>query len=234
MFLDKAEVAKLAVSHNFGHHAQAVRDSQRISMLHEQTLSILWELAHRSVGPIVELGPYIGGSTTVIADAIRPSARRLLTVEKGGSYDHPDRPTTDIIADLKTNLLRFGVSDAVDIVEGHNNDPATVSAVEAFLGTAEISMLFIDSDGHVERDFALYRRFLADGAFVVLDDIESDTASEKALLVRPLVERGIREGFLHDLGIYKWGTWVGQYRQKPSPPADLSRGLLSRFSGMFR
>lgn len=213
MFLTKTQMQTLAGSYHYGHHAKIIRDAKTISMLHEQTLSVLWQLAHAARGTILELGPYVGGSTAVIADAIQPGGRRLITVEMGGGYEaHPHLPSKDIIADLEGNLARFGVRDAVTIVKGMNYAPETVEAVAGHLKGEKVGLLFIDSDFEFERYFSLYTPFLNNGSFLVFDDFESEGAPEKAALVKPFVERGIRDGFLHDLGVYPWGTWVGQFR----------------------
>jgi predicted O-methyltransferase YrrM len=219
MYISKETALKLANSYENGPHSSIVGEANKISMLHPQTLSLLWQFSLMSKGPVLELGPYIGGSTIVQAHAIKPSGRRIITVEIGSSVqlggvyeNHPQLPSKDILGDLKLNLAKFDVSDVVTIIQGLNDSPHSIELVKCALSDEKIGLIFIDSDGHVERDFNLYKPFLYNGAFVVFDDIESEEASEKAALVRPFVEKGIREGLFHDLGIYQWGTWAGQYR----------------------
>jgi hypothetical protein len=151
----------------------------------------------------------------VLASAAQRHGNRVITVEKGGAYfGHPEHPSADIIEDLRGNISRFGVEDSVTIVAGHNNEPHTIDSVRAALKKQLVGFLFVDSDGRLDRDFPLYREFLAEGAFVIFDDFESEGAGEKSALVRPFVEAGVREGMFRDLGVYKWGTWVGQYRSR--------------------
>jgi predicted O-methyltransferase YrrM len=187
------------------------------SMLHHETLRILWELAAMSRGPILELGPYIGGSTVALAKGAAARGTPIISVEKGGSHaDHPYLPSVDILADLRKTLSRYGVADQVTILEGHNDAPEIVEAVARRRRRKKLGLLFIDADGQVERDFKLYKPYLRDGAFIVFDDyeMEEDWGFDKSHLVRPFVGRGIADGFFSDLDVYQWGTWVGIYRKE--------------------
>jgi predicted O-methyltransferase YrrM len=209
--MDEACVKAISLGHGCADE-ELINEIKSFSMLHHQALRILWELAARSNGPIIELGPYIGGSTVAMALARKEKPTKIITVEKGGDYlTHASLPSENILGDLQSNLERFAVADKVTIVEGHNNDPKTLDWVSGLLAGEKAPVIFIDSDGRVDRDFPLYRPFLADGAFVVLDDYESKEAPEKSGVVRPFVENGIRECFFLNLGVYKWGTWVGRY-----------------------
>lgn len=184
------------------------------SMLHPETLRILWEFSALSSGPILELGPYMGGST--IAMALASGNKPVITIEKGGSYNHPQLPSQDIIADLKQNLALYGVDKKVSVIEGHNDAQATIDAVRSELKGKKAGLVFMDSDGRLDRDFPVYRQFLTDDAFVVFDDYETEAAAEKSALVRPFVQNGIKEGYLTEFGIYPWGTWVGRYKENQS------------------
>lgn len=181
------------------------------SMLHPETLRILWEFSALSSGPILELGPYMGGST--IAMALASGNKRVVTIERGGAYlTHPHLPTSDIVADLKQNLALYGVDKKVSVIEGSNEAPTTIEAVRSELKGQKAGLVFMDSDGQLQRDFPTYRQFITEDAFVVFDDYESEAAADKAMLVRPFVQKGIKEGYLIEFGVYKWGTWVGQFR----------------------
>lgn len=190
-----------------------IHEITEFSMLHVETLRILWELSARSSGPIIEIGSYMGGATVTMGLACKSGPARVITVEPGGSHlSHPTLPSADILADLRRNIVRYRVDDKVSIVEGYSHAPETIAAVSKLLDGQKASVLVMDSDGQLARDFPLYTPFIADGAYVIFDDYEGE-AVEKSALVRPFVEQGIRNGHLSDLGVYLWGTWVGRYRQ---------------------
>lgn len=185
---------------------------QTKSMLHEDVLIILRYLARVSRGAILELGPYVGGSTISIATGLQ-YPRRFISVDKGGAYyDHPHIPSHDIIADLRNNLVEYGVDNKVHIIEGHNNAAATVRAVKSMLGWHKIGLFVIDSDGQVERDFNLYAPFCKRGCVLVLDDYDSNQAEKKTSLVKPYVDKMVTEGRFVSIGLYGWdhGTWIGR------------------------
>jgi hypothetical protein len=76
-------------------------------MLAEDALLELARLASKCDGPVIELGPYIGGSTCALAAA---ENTRVITVELGGANrEHAQLPTDDTIADLEANLARTGL-----------------------------------------------------------------------------------------------------------------------------
>src|SRR5262245_27853001 len=78
-----------------------VSHAARVSMLGQEALVQLERLASLCQGPIVEIGPYIGGSTLAIASGARS---KVVTVEIGGSNpDHPTIPSANIVADLRSN-----------------------------------------------------------------------------------------------------------------------------------
>jgi predicted O-methyltransferase YrrM len=192
---------------------ELISAARKFSMLHDDVLRLLWTFAETSRGAVLELGPYIGGSTVVIASAARKGgAGPVVTVEKGGAYrDHPHVPTDDILGDLRKNLNRHGVLDAVHIVEGENDAPESIDAVRKALGGAQVDLFFVDSDGRVDRDFRIYEPYLMDNCIIMFDDYESDWAAAKARLVRPWVDAAVASGKVRNLGVYGWGTWVGQY-----------------------
>lgn len=216
MKIDEAQTKVIA--RGCGLADQALIDEiKNISMLHHETLRILWEFAARTSGPILELGPYIGGSTTAMALGAKSCGGDIVTVELGGSYTtQPYLPSADILGDLDANLRRFGVRDQVTLVQGFIGAPETVASVERALDGRKADLLFVDCDGAIADYFPLYKRFLTDDAFIVLDDYQSDQAAEKPVLVQQFVREGLRDGYLDNLGVYLWGTWVGRYRAHPS------------------
>jgi predicted O-methyltransferase YrrM len=190
-----------------------IEQIKRRSMLHCETLSLLDYFASRSQGAILEIGSYTGSATVVMANAMMKagSTAPLIAVERGGALDHDELPSKDIIGDLLKTISEFGVSDKVRIVEGSSGEDDVTSLVKRELGDQKIGMLFLDADGNISRDLSLYRSLLADGAIIVFDDYSGE-ADWKTVQVKPWVDEAIRTGIVHDLGVYPWGTWFGQYR----------------------
>lgn len=90
-----------------------------ISMLAPDVLFYIGLLACVLRGRIIEIGPYIGGSTVALASGSGTAHPPVITIEAGGSYEtHPDLPSSDILGDLRINLENFEVVDRVNIIEG--------------------------------------------------------------------------------------------------------------------
>jgi predicted O-methyltransferase YrrM len=186
----------------------AAAAARRISMLAADALFELARLAATCDGPVIELGPYIGGSTCALASAERT---RVITVELGGpNRDHPQLPTDDTIADLEANLIRAGVRTRVEIVEGHFCRLSVFEAVRGHLRGQQAGMLFVDVTPGTEIAVQQYSSCLRQDAYVVIDDYRSDHAAEKAAQVRTFVDQAVERGFLRQIGVYGWGTWFGQ------------------------
>jgi predicted O-methyltransferase YrrM len=184
------------------------------SMLHLEVLLMLRRLAMSTSDAVIEIGPYVGGSTVAMAMGIKAcSAAKLISVERGGSYpQHPHIPSEDILGDLRNNLTNCNLLDQVDIIEGRSSEPTTRGKIIHALGGRRIGLLFIDADGKVERDLTFFRPYLAPDAYIVLDDYITDQAKEKSCLINPFVDRAVAEGWLEQFGVYGWGTWFGRYR----------------------
>lgn len=186
----------------------AAAAARRISMLAEDSLFELAQLAANCGGPAIELGPYIGGSTCALAAAEKV---RVITVELGGpNHEHPQLPTDDIVADLEANLARAGVRNRVDIVLGHFCRSSVFDAVRSHLRGQQAGMLFVDVTPGTEIAVQQYISFLRPDSYVVIDDYRSDYAVEKAEQVRAFVDRAVERGFLREIGIYGGATWFGQ------------------------
>ena len=82
------------------------------SMLHMDVLLLIYHFARSSPGNIIEIGPYVGGSTIAAAFGSRESGMRkkIISIEAGGSLKHFRLSSRNIIKDLKKNLARFGVA----------------------------------------------------------------------------------------------------------------------------
>src|SRR5206468_8853271 len=81
------------------------------SMLHMDVLLLIYHFARFGAGNILEIGPYIGGSTVAAAFGARESGARkkIVSIEAGGQLKHFRIPSRNIFRDLKKNLARFGV-----------------------------------------------------------------------------------------------------------------------------
>ncbi len=138
------------VARLFGHRVVYLSDVKNISMLGIPVLKRLKQAA--AEGGILEVGPYIGGST--IAFALGHKGRRKhVVVEVGGSNPNPHLPSTDILRDLRHNLKRFGCEEWVTIVEGWSNDPAVIGP--AMEKTGPIGVFFFDANGEVAEQLSI-------------------------------------------------------------------------------
>ena len=184
-----------------------------ISMLHPDALALLYHLAACSVGPVLELGPYTGGSTIALARGLASSGRgyKVTSVEKGGRYDHPNYPTSDIVASLHTNLLKHGVKSHVNVIVGDARDAAVVREVTRLSDVMRFACLVIDSDGQVERDVNLYRPLTSSLAYLVVDDYYAPGAPEKEAPTRDQLDDLEKRRIVEAFGVYGWGTWFGRF-----------------------
>jgi predicted O-methyltransferase YrrM len=212
---DGHPLTKLARSYRRDPWWPELESIRRISMLHSETLYILRCCAARLKNAIVEVGPYIGGSTIALGRGVQLSgAGPLISIEMGGSYPTHAVPTDDIIRDLKRNVEAYGLTDLVHIMEGFTTQPAIDEEVNRILAGRPVDLLFLDADGNVERDFHLYETRLSPGAVLIFDDYWAEGAPEKQTTVRAWVDSAVASGLVENLGIYRWGTWVGRYWRK--------------------
>lgn len=187
-----------------------VAEARAFSMLHEDVLQLLAYLAAITDGAILEIGPYIGGSTVALAAGKTSRTRPLVTVEMGGAYkEHPHLPSEDIIRDLRRNLRRFGMEDDVSVVCGWCYKSSVRREVARHLDSEKIGLLVIDADGLLEPSLTAYCSLLREDCVLVIDDYES-AGSGKGAIVRPFVQRLVAQGTLVEYGIFGWGTWFGR------------------------
>ncbi len=192
---------------------------KRLSMLHVDTLMLLRMFALRVDGAILEIGPYVGGSTIAIASGVQDGhAFPFVSIEGGGQYLNHEIPSTDIFADLRKNVEEAGLSNYTQLINGHSADPEVVREVYQRIGDRRIGLLFIDADGQIDRDINTYRDLLQPNCIMAFDDYSEpdmvirDPAGVKGLIVHQSVERGVKEGWLEPLAVARWGTWFGRFR----------------------
>jgi predicted O-methyltransferase YrrM len=183
------------------------------SMLHVDVLLLIYHFTRFSPGDILEIGPYVGGSTIAAAFGARESGmqKRIFSIEGGGKLKHFRLSTRDIIKDLKKNLARFGVTDAVTVIKGRSFEESVISEVRGTIGTGEVGLFIFDADNHVRRDLDCYGDLLADNCWVVIDDYFGPA---KAAPIREQVDGLVNAGRLLPFGYYGWGTWIGQWQRE--------------------
>jgi predicted O-methyltransferase YrrM len=183
------------------------------SMLHMDVLLLIYHFARFGAGSVLEIGPYIGGSTIAAAFGAREAGtqKKTITIEVGGSVKHFRLSSRNIIKDLKKNLARFGVAEDVILINGRSSDEAIISEVHRCLSSREIGLFIFDAGNNVRRDLDCYGDLLNDDCWVVIDDYFGPA---KAAPLRAQVDALVSEGRLVPFGYYGWGTWVGQWQRK--------------------
>jgi predicted O-methyltransferase YrrM len=220
-----AELTRLALNYADSPHAKLIEECKSFSMLHQETLMLLNHLARQGSGVVLEIGPYIGGSTVAIGEGLKSARDPLhVIVEVGGAYQsHPDYPSDDILADLKKRIFKHSLR-GTRIIEGWSSSEAVVQGVKNALGNRKVDLLFIDADGKIDQNFQLYAPHLSDDCIIVLDDflIPTAAADSKQMGVRQWVANATDSKLVRELGVYLWGTWVGQLRRVENQPDTVS------------
>ncbi len=197
-------------------YAQLKSLGEKYSMLHPDLLTVLYYLAKHADGNVLEIGPFLGGSTMATALGLRERSRppTFVTVEKGGEFPHARLGTRDIVRDLKQNLLNNGLAPLVQVVVGFSLDNKTAQAVRAHLPPRSVTLLIIDADGEVRSLLNLYHELLTDHCWLVIDDyFATGIATAKSAQTKPQVDTAVAAGELEELGFYGWGTWVGKWHR---------------------
>jgi cephalosporin hydroxylase len=100
----------------------------------------------------------------------------------------------------------------VTVVVGNSRDPHTVQFVRNELKGAKVGVFFVDTDGDVAADWALYRDVLAPGCYLMFDDYFAPGAPDKVSPTQNAIATLQGQGLVEPLGIYGWGTWLGRLR----------------------
>jgi len=110
------------------------------SMLHMDVLLLIYHFSRASEGNILEIGPYVGGSTIAAAFGARDSRTRktIVSIEAGGQLKHFRLSSRNIINDLRKNLARFGVAGDVSLINRRFFDEATISEVRQRLSNDDV------------------------------------------------------------------------------------------------
>jgi predicted O-methyltransferase YrrM len=213
--LTRTLVTAYATRHAASPRFSLIKDLRAFSMLHEETLLLMHYFGLRARGAVLELGAYLGAGTVATALALKETGwGPQITIEVGGAYDHPQLPSSDIIKDLKENIVRFGVEEVVHVVQGWAHERTVIAEVERLLGGRAVDLLVIDADGEIEKHFSLYERFLSDECLIVIDDFIMAVEPSKDVGVREWIAKAADAGIVRDLGVHKWATWFGQYQRR--------------------
>jgi len=191
-------------------HHQLMK-AAKLSMLGIDALVLIYHFAKVAGGDVLEIGSFVGGATVAAGLGARDSGRRkkIISVEPGGRLKDHHLATKDIFKDLKKNLARAGLLDAITLINGSSFEERTIAAIREMVGPGEIGLFIFDADAHVGRDIECYSNRFAQGCWMVIDDYFS--MSEKGGPTRIQVDDLVSAGRLQPLGFYGWGTWIGRW-----------------------
>jgi predicted O-methyltransferase YrrM len=194
------------------------RTENRQSMLHHSVLVMMEHIACTTSAAILEIGAYVGGGTMAFCRGLRESGRSVpfWSVEPGGAYpSHPHLPSSDILSDLRRNLQARSLDRFVTLVNASTNDADAISMLQQSIAPTGLSVLSIDADGQVQRDFDHFLHLCKPGCAVFVDDYSSEHAVEKVGTTREAVDRMVAAGVLESHGVHGFGTWIGHVVRPP-------------------
>ena len=202
-------------------HRRLEKFGKRESMVHLDVLVLTYHLARICRGSILEIGAFRGGTTVAAAWGVRDAreAKKLITIEPGGSLRKHPLATRNILGSLKRNLARQGVAERVTILEGHSFEPEVVAAVNRTLDVDQVGLLILDADANCKRDIDCYGPKLMDRCWLIIDDYGSPADNSKVSSTKTLVDELVNSGRLLPLGYYGFGTWVGRWQGITIPRA---------------
>lgn len=142
---------------------------------------IYYELMKRASealpGNMLELGAAHGAGTVSIARGIKKANSNaiLYSFEKccGGSRDRYGDKETNVRI-LNDNIEHFDCSSIVKIITDKVGKEALKKRNLPI--TPPLSLIFIDADGALDRDFLLFYNMLVPGADIIIDDYENKKA----------------------------------------------------------
>jgi predicted O-methyltransferase YrrM len=181
------------------------------SMLGIDVLVLIYHFAKIAEGDILEIGSFVGASTIAAGMGARDSGqqKKIISIEPGGPLKDHRLATRDIFKDLKKNLSRVGLLEAVTLINGFSFDGSTITTVREMARPGSIGLFVFDADANVRRDIDCYGDRFAHGCWVVIDDYIS--ATDKGGPTRSQVDELVEAGRLQAVGFYGWGTWIGRW-----------------------
>ena len=202
-------------------HRRLGKFGKRESMVHLDVLVLTYHLARICRGSILEIGAFRGGTTVAAAWGGRDAreAKKLITIEPGGSLRKHRLATRNILRSLKRNLARQGVAERVTIVQGRSFEPEVIASVHRALDADQVGLLILDADANCKRDIECYGPKLTDGCWLIIDDYGGKVDNPKLLPTKTQVDELVNSGLLLPLGYYGFGTWVGRWQGITLPRA---------------
>jgi len=181
------------------------------SMLSVDVLVLIYHMAKRCEGGILEIGSFLGASTVAAGIGARAAGveKKFVSIEPGGRLKDHRLASKDIFKDLRKHIARAGLLESVTLINGSSFDETTIATVKERFGPREIGLFIFDADANVRRDLDCYSDRLADGCWMVIDDYIS--ATNKAGPTRAQVDELTGQGRLLPLGFYGWGTRIGRW-----------------------
>ncbi|WP_459191532.1 class I SAM-dependent methyltransferase [Halosimplex sp. J119] len=141
-------------------------------MLSEEVYEELYKSAKATQdGNIIEVGAAHGAGSIALALGLADSNSNgeVITVEKGeGGSRSKYGAKEDNIGILEQNIREWGVADRVQVVTQHLDRDSELPP--AISGELPVSVLCLDADGNLDRDFELFYDHLLPGATVIIDD----------------------------------------------------------------
>ncbi len=190
---------------------------KRRSMLHADVLLLLYYLARHAPGDILEIGPYIGGSTIAAAQGMRDSGRprkfsdrrtrRAFRASEDSEHRYRARPKAE---SGHSRRFRSGAGDRGRRARWREQKPPSANSC----APASVGLLVMDADGAVEAALAAHRDLLRDPCWVVIDDYyATGMALDKAIRTKTEIDALVGAGELEALGLFGWGTWFGRWHR---------------------
>lgn len=144
-------------------------------MLAPEVYQAIYEAARtRGDGDILEIGCYRGASTVALAMGLADSKRRGLvyTIDVFGKTEEEARINSASHAAI---LEHYGLSKYCVTFRGFTTAVARDVKAKGF------SLVFMDADGMIHRDFGLFFRQISPGAKIILDDCVRAVTGRKLL-----------------------------------------------------
>ena len=137
-------------------------------MLSASTYEKIYCMANQSSGDIVEVGTAHGAATICLAASRLNKNGTVYSFEKilGGSREKYGSIEKNVEI-IQSNYRHFGVSEKIkqfigDVVE----ESSSIESIPCF------SMLVLDADGRLDRDFCLFYDRLEPGGVIIIDDCD--------------------------------------------------------------
>jgi predicted O-methyltransferase YrrM len=138
------------------------------------------------VGPLLEVGTYLGKSAILLAAAARARGRKLITVDHHrGSEEHqrgweyhdpglvdPESGLIDTLPGARRTLAAAGVERDVILIVGRSSEVAG-------LWSTPLGFVFVDgghTDEAAQADYEGWARFVAPGGLLAIHDVFPDPA----------------------------------------------------------